>query len=157
MLWIGMVCCIIFIVILCISFFSRGDTPKDKILHAYNSVMQSFEGVGLTKDANLKGKREFGKDTYVGTYKANYEVASGEETLFGGTLLHRENGDHIQLSLKVQKQSGNIKAIGTLGENEITLIEDTGDYEDTIYIDGISYYLTIRLDNFTGSIEVISE
>ncbi len=153
----GIMCFITFIVIVCMSIFSTGNSPKDKIINIYDSIIQSFNNVGLTNNSELKGKRNFGKDKYVGTYKAEYDKYTGEETIFGGTALHRENGDHLKLTIKVQKQSGTIKVISKLGNNEITLIEDTGEYEDTIYIDGMSYYLTINLDNFTGSIDVISE
>lgn len=157
MIVIGIICFIAVIVIVCMSIFANGDSPKDKIINTYDKVIQSFDNAGLTNNWKLKGKRDFGKDKYVGTYKAKYDNYTGEETIFGGTSLHRENGDHLELIIKVQKQSGNIKAISKLGDNEITLIEDTGEYEDTIYIDGMSYYLTVNLDSFTGSIDVISE
>ena len=62
-----------------------------------------------------------------------------------------------KLTIKIEKQSGNINVISKLGENELSLISDDGEYEDTIYIDGMSYYLSINLDNFKGSIYIISE
>lgn len=157
MIFIGIICFIAFIVIVCMSIFTSGGSPKDKIINTYDSIIQSFDNAGLTSNRELKGKRDFGEDKYVGTYKSEYDNHTGDETIFGGTALHRQNGDHLKLTIKVQKQSGNIKVISKLGDNEITLIEDTGEYEDTIYIDGMSYYLTINLDNFTGSIDVISE
>ena len=64
---------------------------------------------------------------------------------------------HIRLKIKVEKQSGNINVIAKLGYNEKTLIDDTGEYEDNIYIEGVSYYLTIKLDDFKGNIDIISE
>ena len=84
--------------------------------------------------------------TWIRTYKAEYDNVTSEETIFGGTALYRENGDHIRLKIKVEKQSGNINVIAKLGYNEKTLIDDTGEYEDNIYIEGVSYYLTIKLD-----------
>ena len=89
--------------------------------------------------------------------KAEYDNVTSEETIFGGTALYRENGDHIRLKIKVEKQSGNINVIAKLGYNEKTLIDDTGEYEDNIYIEGVSYYLTIKLDDFKGNIDIISE
>jgi len=41
-----------------------------------------------------------------------------------------------------------------LGENEIYLIGDTGEYNDNIYIDGQSYYLVIEVEDFVGNIEI---
>ncbi len=157
MMFIGFICFIVLIIILCMSIFTSGKSPKDKIINAYDSIIQSFDNAGITNNWKLKGKRDFGEDKYVGTYKAEYDRYTGDETIFGGTSLHRKNGDHIKLNIKIQKQNGNIKVINKLGDNEITLIEDTGEYEDIIYIDGMSYYLIVVLEDFTGSIDVISE
>lgn len=157
MIFIGFICFIAFIVIVCMSIFLTGGSPKDRIINTYDSIIQGFDSVGITKNGELKGKRNFGKDKYVGTYYVEYDKYTGDETIFGGTALHRKNGDHLKLTIKVKKQSGNIEVINKLGENEIILLEDTGKYEDIVYIDGMSYYLTIKLDNFTGSIDVVSE
>ena len=131
--------------------------PKDEIINAYNTFLQNFCVAVLSKDKDIEGKRVFGTDKYVGTYKAEYDNVTSEETIFGGTALYRENGDHIRLKIKVEKQSGNINVIANLGDNEKTLIDDTGEYEDNIYIEGVSYYLTIKLDDFKGNIDIISE
>lgn len=148
---------IAFIVILCVSIFSVGENSKDKIINAYDSFIQSFDTVGLTNSSNLKGKRKYGVDKYVGTYYADYDNCSLEETIFGGTALSRKNGDHIKLKINVKKESGNINVISKLGNNETILIDDTGEYEDNIYVEGLSYYLTIKLDNFKGNINIIAE
>ena len=55
------------------------------------------------------------------------------------------------------KETGNIKVIAKLGNKELTLIENTGEYNDTIYIDGMSYCLTIQAENFKGSIDIVAE
>ena len=154
MIFIGI---IIFMVILAILIKIGVTLPKDEILNVYDSIIQTFSSKGLSKDKDLKGERNFGVDEYVGTYKAEYDNYTGTETVFGGTALHRKNGDHIKLTIKIKKQSGNINVISKLGENELSLISDDGEYEDTIYIDGMSYYLSINLDNFKGSIYIISE
>ena len=119
--------------------------------------MSNNEVMKLEEDKDLKGERNFGVDEYVGTYKAEYDNYTGTETVFGGTALHRKNGGHIKLTIKIEKQSGNINVISKLGENELSLISGNGEYEDTIYIDGMSYYLSTNLDNFKGSIYIISE
>ena len=102
----------------------------------------------------ITGKREYGIDSYVGTYKAEYNKETKKEIIFGGTALHRQNGEHIRLNIKLEKTSGNIEVKAKLGEKEISLIEDTGEYSDNIYIDGQSYYLVIELENFVGNIEI---
>lgn len=134
-----------------------GENPKDKIINTYDSFIQSFDTAGLTSNLKLKGKRKYGVDKYVGTYLANYDNYSGEETIFGGTALNRKNGNHIKLKIKIERENGNINIVSKLGNNEITLINDTGEYEDNIYASGVSYYLTIKLDDFKGNIDIIAE
>ena len=131
--------------------------PKDEIINAYNTFLQSFCVAGLSKDKDIEGKRVFGTDKYIGTYKAEYDNITSEETIFGGTALNRKNGDHIRLKIKIEKESGNINVIAKLGTNEINLINETGEYEDNFYVEGESYYLTIKLDDFKGNIDIISE
>lgn len=130
--------------------------PKDEIINAYNTFYKILCS-RIIKRQRYRRKKSFGTDKYVGTYKAEYDNVTSEETIFGGTALYRENGDHIRLKIKVEKQSGNINVIAKLGYNEKTLIDDTGEYEDNIYIEGVSYYLTIKLDDFKGNIDIISE
>ena len=88
--------------------------PKDEIINAYNTFLQSFCVAGLSKDKDIEGKRVFGTDKYIGTYKAEYDNITSEETIFGGTALNRKNGDHIRLKIKVEKQSGKINVIAKL-------------------------------------------
>lgn len=147
------------VIILWITIFNIGigANPKDKVINTYNSFIQSFDTASLTSNMRLKGKRKYGIDKYVGTYIANYDNYSGEETIFGGTAILRKNGDHIKVKIKIEKESGNINVIAKLGNNETTLISDTGEYEDNIYVGGVSYYLTLKLDNFKGNIDIIAQ
>lgn len=147
------------VIILWITIFNIGigANPKDKVINTYNSFIQSFDTAGLTSNMRLKGKRKYGVDKYVGKYIANYDNYSGEETIFGGTAISRKNRDHIKVKIKIEKESGNINVIAKLGNNETTLISDTGEHEDNIYVGGVSYYLTLKLDNFKGNIDIIAE
>ncbi len=150
---LGMIICGL---VMCI-FFNVAGTPKDKIINAYDAFIQSFNGTGLTSTWKLQGKRQYGVDNYVGSYKADYDNYSGSETIFGGTALHRKNGEYINLKITVSKERGTVNIIAKLGNRELTLINDIGEYEDTIYIDGMSYYLTIQAEDFKGSVDIVSE
>lgn len=134
--------------------FNGGASIKNEIIKGYDTVIQIFSEKAISKDKELTGKREYGIDNYVGTYKAEYNKETKKEIIFGGTTLHRQNGDHIELNIKLERTSGNINIKARLGENEISLIKDTGEYSDNIYIDGQSYYLVIELDDFVGNIEI---
>ena len=83
---------------------SDWDFTKDEFINTYNTFLQSFDTEGLSKDKQLKGKRVFGTDKYIGTYQAEYKNTTSEESIFGGTLLHRKNGDHIKLKINVEKE-----------------------------------------------------
>lgn len=136
---------------------SDWDFPKDEIINTYNTFLQSFDFAGLSKDKDLQGKRSFGTDKYIGTYKAEYENITSEETIFGGTALNRKNGDHVNLKIKVEKQSGDIEIINRLGTKNEILISDNGEIEKTIDVKEKSYYLVIKTNNFTGNVDIVSE
>lgn len=152
---------IIGIIIAGIVFFSsifNGETiSKDSIINTYDSFLQDTSINGLTKDNKLEGKREYGIDEYVGTYTANYKNKTKEETIFGGTTLNRENGNTITIKIKVEKQSGNIEIISNSGTESEVLIKDTGEIEKTVDVKEKSYYLKVKVTDFTGNIEIVAE
>ena len=152
---------IVGIVIAGIVFFSsifNGETvSKDGIINTYDSFLQNTSINGLTKDNKLEGKREYGIDEYVGIYKTNYNNKSKEETIFGGTTLNRKNGNTITLKIKVEKQSGNIEIISNSGTESEVLINDTGEIEKTVNVKEKSYYLKVKVTDFTGNIEIVAE
>ncbi len=152
---------IIGIIIAGIVFFSsifNGETiSKDSIINTYDSFLQDTSINGLTKDNKLEGKREYGIDEYVGTYTANYKNKTKEETIFGGTTLNRENGNTITIKIKVEKQSGNIEIISNSGTESEVLIKDTGEIEKTVDVKEKSYYLKVKVTDFTGNVEIEAE
>ena len=153
-IFVGMISVVAIIVILGVSIFGLTGFSKDCILNAYDKVIEFLGNGSLTSDKELKGKREYGVDHYVGTYNADYDGYTGKEILFGGTSLKRKDSDHITIKIQLEKEDGNIKIINRLGEKDITVLEDTGEYNDTIYIENMSYYLIVELDNFKGNLKV---
>ena len=101
------------IILLGIILFSS--LAKEGVINVYNLFLKDVSTNGLTRDNKLEGERKFGIDEYVGTYNANYNNKTKEETIFGGTVLDRENGNTITLKIKVEKQSGNIEIISNAG------------------------------------------
>ena len=90
-----------------ISNISNNDTmSNDDLVNSYDNFLQDISLNGLTKDNKLEGKRKYGIDEYVGTYKANYNsrvvrklkmwynLSAGyerrklESSLYGVTLIH---------------------------------------------------------------------
>ena len=149
---------IIALIALLSSFSYNGaKLSKDVILNTYNEFIQVVSSSGISKDEDLVGNREFGVDTYVGNYHANYKNITKDEVIFGGTSLNRDNGNTIRLNVEVEKKSGNIEVISMLGNDQITLIHDTGEYKENIYVGGKNYYLMIKVKDFTGNIKIIAE
>ena len=139
------------------SMFNAATLSKEGIINTYNDFLKDTSTNGLTKDNKLEGKRDFGIDEYVGPYMANYNNKTKEETIFGGTVLDRENGNTISLKIKVEKQSGSIEIINNSGTESEVLINDTGEIEKTVDVKGKSYYLKIKVTDFTGNVEIVVE
>lgn len=139
------------------SVFNNNNISKDDTVNNYNNFLQNIAPNGLTKDSKLKGKREFGIDKYVGIYNANYVDDTKEETIFGGTTLNRKEGNSVKLKIKVKKKKGNIEIISNEGTTSVILINDTGEIEKMVNVKEKSYYLKIKVINFTGNVEIISE
>ena len=66
---------------------------KDEVIDRYNEILQKAGETVLTSDGKLEGKRNFGEDSWVGTYEADYEEFSGEEVVFGNTATDRKAGN----------------------------------------------------------------
>ena len=145
--------------------------PRDKITQKMtrdgavevNETQQTAERIssreadskGLTDDKDLQGKREFGIDSYVGNYTADYDDFSGNEIIFGGTALERDNGNKIEISCDIAAQTGNLKLILQTGTDEPKILCDTeSSYNDTIELPSASNYVLIEADNFTGSLKL---
>ena len=142
----------------CLSnIFNNDIISKDDLVNSYSNFLQDTSPNGLTKDNKLEGTREYGIDEYVGLYKANYNDKTKEETIFGGTTLDRKNGNTIKLKIKVEKQSGNIEIISNEGTESEVLINDSGEIEKTVDVKEKSYYLKVKVMNFTGNVEIVAE
>ncbi len=139
------------------NIFNNDTISKEDIVNGFGDFLQDTSTNGLTKDNKLEGKRKFGIDEYVGTYRASYNNKTKEETIFGGTVLDRENGNTISLKIKVEKQSGNIEIISNSGTESEILINDTGEVEKSIDVKEKSYYLKIKVTDFTGNVEIVAE
>ena len=76
---------------------------------------------------------------------------------FPGVTVDRKDGNTITLKVKVEKQSGNIEIISNAGTESEILINDTGETEKTVNVKELSYYLKVKVTDFTGNVEIIAE
>ncbi len=92
-----------------------------------------------------------------GTYHEDYSGFSGEEYLFGGTLLERHGGSDICVTYELQITDGSADIYVADSEEKILLTDKS---ESGTYIWKISsgdHYISVRGDNLSGSLTVICE
>ena len=68
-IWLSLVLCCVLSLTAC---------SKDEIIDDFNHVLESIGNDNLTGNKKLQGNREFGEDSYVGTYKADYDNSTGK-------------------------------------------------------------------------------
>ena len=138
--------------------FMLAGCSKDEILNHYNNIVQSAGSIELTGKSSLQGEKEKGIDDYTGTYTADYANFSGTEYLFGGTSIKRESGKELSIDCTLEITEGTAKVFWISGaDEEVTLLETTGTYSDTITLPEGGNYIGIECENFTGSIELNME
>lgn len=128
------------------------DKWKDNIISGFNDWMQSFSRHALTKDKNLQGKRSNGEDEYTGTYEADYDSFNGEEFIFGGTALERDNGSNLKATYTLKITSGSA-ILYWLKSGEEHIIADTN--ADSIYNFTLSSgdnYIVLKGEGFSGNL-----
>lgn len=119
-------------------------------LEEANEWSESFATHSITNDHDLVGSREKGIDNYVGTYKADYKNFDGEEYIFGGTSLKRQEGSDLKATYTLAIQSGKATLCWMEGDNEFVIAEvsDAGTYEFTIHAG--KNFIVLKGENFTG-------
>lgn len=131
------------------------NVDKDKVLDAYNNVIQSAGKATLTKNISLKGDREFGTDNYVGTYKADYKKFTGTEYLFGNTSIERENGSAVVITCTFNVKDGTAKLFWLSGADDpVVLLEGSGEYSNTVELPKGGNYFGIIGDGLKGSVNL---
>ena len=146
------------LVLLTLSLFgvcTLSGCTKDEVLDHSNNIVQSVGSSELTGNLFLQGKKEKGIDDYTGSYQADYKDFSDTEYLFGGTSIKREAGKEISIICNLEIDEGTAKVFWSSGAEEpVTLIETTGEYENTITLPDGGNYIGIECENFTGNVEI---
>lgn len=148
-IWLSLVLCCVLSLTAC---------SKDEIIDDFNHVLESIGNDNLTGNKKLQGNREFGENSYVGTYKADYDNFTGKEILFGGTSLDRDDGNEIHISCDLDIGSGTAKVILQTGNDESKILCETSQrYSEVIELSAASNYIIIQAENFMGSCELTVE
>ena len=149
-----LVCCIA-IVLVC-SLCACGNL-KDTVLDGYDNLIQLFSKQALTDDKDLVGERKYDDDEYTGSYEAAYERFNGEEFLFGGTALEREDGNALKVTYTLEITEGVASLYRIASGEEYTIADENSDdvYEFTLSTG--DNYLVLKGENFTGTLTISVE
>jgi hypothetical protein len=130
---------------------------KDNAISGFNDWMQSFSRHALTKERKLQGEKEQGDDVYVGSYTAEYDQFNGEEYLFGGTALERDNGSSLKAiyTLKITSGSATLYWLEGGEENIIANADADSSYDFTLCSG--DNYIILKGDDFSGSLTLTVE
>ena len=100
---------------------------KDNLVNGFNNWLESFSKHAVTKDKNLQGERENDIDQYTGSYTASYDGFNGEEFIFGGTALERDNGSNLEATYSLTITSGEATLYWLSSGEEHIICEESAD------------------------------
>ena len=130
----------------------------EEVVTQFNEVLQAAGEKVLTSEADLQGTRTFGEDGSVGTYQAQYDGFTGEETVFGGTALERDAGNEVTLSCTLTLAEGTAQVLFQSGDNPPEVLCDTaGSHSATLSLPSGGNYIIVQAENATGSIQLTVE
>ena len=143
----------VFIFLTLIALTLCSGCTKDEVLDFYERTSEQFGDLVLTIKSKLKGDLDFGEDHYTGTYEVVYKNFTGEEVVFGGTTIERENED-VHIKLEISESKGDLKIIFKLKEKEEVLAMKDGTYEYDFNVKDGSNYLIIKGNNYSGKVNI---
>lgn len=143
----------VFIFLTLITLTLCSGCTKDEVLDFYERTSEQFGDLVLTIKSKLKGDRDFGEDHYTGTYEVVYKNFTGEEVVFGGTTIDREE-ENIHIKLEISDSIGDLKIIFKLKEKEEVLAMKDGTYEYDFNVKDGSNYLIIKGNNYSGKVNI---
>ena len=127
------------------------------MIDGFNNWLQSFSKHSVTKDKNLQGEREFDVDQYTGYYEAWYDGFNGEEVIFGGTALERDNGYNLELTYTLTITSGDATLYWLRSGEEYIVCEETAEASYQFTLSSGDNDIVLRGDHFDGNLELTVE
>ncbi|MEY8391561.1 hypothetical protein D3Z36_07600 [Lachnospiraceae bacterium] len=148
--------CLTFCVVGCNSDHNKGNL-KDNLIDGWDNWMQSYSKHALTKEKNLQGEKDNGEAAYTGTYTAAYDDFNGKEFIFGGTVLERENGNHLQATYKLTIHEGTAELNWIAGTDQYTIVNNNSEGAKEYTISPGDNYIVLKGENFSGSLKLTVE
>lgn len=127
---------------------------KDNLINGFNNWLKSFSKHAITKDKNLQGERENDIDQYTGSYTASYDGFNGEEFIFGGTALERDNGSNLEVTYSLTITSGKATLYWLSSGEEHIICQEGADDTYKFTLSSGDNYIALRGDDFNGNLEL---
>lgn len=144
--------CVLTVTLVC-SLCACGNL-KDTIINGYDNLIQSVSKHALTKDKNLVGERKYADDEYTGTYDADYTSFNGEEFLFGGTALEREEGNSLKVTYTLKITEGTASLYWLAAGEQHTIATETAEDVYEFSISAGDNFIVLKGDDFSGTLTV---
>lgn len=142
------------ILLICMMILLAACSPKDWI-NACDTMVQVVGAMELTPDCELCGKRQFGKDSFTGSYEAEYNNFTGTEDLLGGVCLRHPEKQILNVTCTLTLESGSARLCRRVGdETPGILLEAPGTLVRTLEIPGLWNSVSLTAEDFTGSIHL---
>lgn len=127
---------------------------QDGFFEEVNEWLAPYATHFITGDESLKGKRQEGADDYAGSYEADYDGFTGDEYIFGGTLMKRMSGNDLKARYSLSIQSGSAVLCWMDGEEEHVIADMSASdtYEFTIHAG--KNFIVLKGKDFTGKLSL---
>lgn len=126
------------------------EIDPQKMVDRWDRFVEMLGKTQITPDAKLIGERTPGEDTYVGTYYAHCNHASGRDVVFGGGSIQERT---VQLQGHVDTENGAVQIRVRLGD-EVSYVTPNaaGDFAAGFSLKGGGNYLMLDYEDFSGTI-----
>lgn len=149
---------LVFCMVLCFAGCSSDNDEgslRDNLVNGFNNWLESFSKHAVTKDKNLQGERQNDVDEYTGSYTASYDGFNGEEFIFGGTALERDNGSNLFADYSLTITSGKATLYWLSSGEEHIICEKSADDTYKFTLGSGDNYIVLRGDDFSGNLELV--
>lgn len=147
---------LIFIILVSLSACKKQEIDPYEVLSKFEIIVETLGNSQITKDSDLIGTRENTDDNkYIGLYTSNCENETGRDVIFGGASTKEQT---LRIFGNIKTDEGTAILRIRLGENiEFPEIDENGNFDFILSLNGGGNYIMIDYENFIGSVTLTSE
>ena len=147
---------LIFIILVSLSACRKQEIDPYKVLAKFETIVETLGNSQISKDSDLIGTRDNTDDNkYIGVYTSNCQNETGRDVIFGGASLKDQS---LRIFGNIKTDDGTATLRIRLGENiEFPELDDNGNFDFILSLNGGGNYIMIDYENFIGSVTLTSE